>query len=125
MGLAVVHGIVKSHSGDICLKSALGVGATFEIIFPALTEDVIIKTKKAKMIPLGNERILLVDDEESLVDIGQRMLTRLGYSVITQTDPQKAIDIFKLDPDAFDLIITDMTMPSMTGDQLIKQILNF
>ncbi len=124
MGLAVVHGIVKSHSGDICLKSALGVGATFEIIFPALTDDVIIKAKKEKEIPIGNERILLVDDEQSLLDIGQRMLTRLGYSVISQTDPQKAIDLYKQDPDAFDLVITDMTMPAMTGDQLIQQILH-
>ncbi len=124
MGLAVVHGIVKSHSGDICLKSAIGVGATFEIIFPALTQEVMTKAKKEKEIPSGSERILLIDDEESLVDIGQRMLTRLGYSVITQTDPQKAIDLFKQDPDAFDLIITDMTMPSMTGDQLIQQVLS-
>ncbi|MBU2627662.1 MAG: response regulator, partial [Proteobacteria bacterium] len=123
MGLAVVHGIVKNHGGEIFVKSVPFKGTVFEIIFPAISKEIIIKDKADKLIPKGNERILLVDDEESLVAIGKRMLTRFGYTVETHTNPMEALNQFMQAPDKFDLVITDMTMPEMTGDNLIKEIL--
>ncbi len=123
MGLAVVHGIVKNHGGDISVQSDAAQGTTFEIVFPALSKEIMIKSTAVNAIPGGSESILLVDDEDSLIDIGQRMLTRLGYTVETRTNPIDAISFFKQNSNKVDLIITDMTMPEMTGDKMIKEIL--
>jgi PAS domain S-box-containing protein len=124
MGLAVVHGIVKSHSGAIAVDSSLGKGAEFIILFPLATEKPIIETKTNMDIPGGNETILFVDDEISIVRIVKRMFERLGYKVETATTPQEALDRFSLNPDHFDLVITDMTMPQMTGVKLSEKLMD-
>ena len=123
IGLSVVHGIVKSHNGAILVDSQFGKGTTFSILFPVAEESVVIETEPDDEFPTGNERILILDDEESMVDIGRRRLERLGYQVEARTDPVEALDLFRADPDQFDLVITDMTMPRITGDNLVKEIL--
>jgi PAS domain S-box-containing protein len=123
MGLAVVHGIVKSHHGSILLESKLGKGATFKILFPAFKEKVRDEPKDAQELPIGNERILFVDDEESMVNLNQQRLERLGYKVIPRTNPSEALKYFQTHPDQIDLLITDMAMPKMTGDRLAQEIL--
>ncbi len=123
IGLSVVHGIVKSHNGAIFVDSKLGEGTTFSILFPMAEEEAVTETEPADKFPTGNERILIVDDEESMVDIGRGRLERLGYQVEVRTNPIDALELFRADPDQFDLVITDMTMPRITGDKLVKEIL--
>jgi CheY-like chemotaxis protein len=123
MGLAVVHGIVKGHNGTIKVTSRPGKGTSFEILFPRTASQMQLDTVELKALPTGGERILFVDDEETLIDSGKTMLTKLGYQVGTRTSPLDALEAFKANPDKFDLIISDMTMPNMTGDMLAKEIL--
>ena len=123
IGLSVVHGIVKSHNGAISVDSKFGKGTTFSILFPVAEEEAVIETEPVEKLPTGNERILIVDDEESMVEIGRRRLERLGYQVEARTNPIEALELFRADPDQFDLVITDMTMPHITGDKLVKEIL--
>ena len=123
MGLSVVHGIVKSHGGLILVDSDLGTGTTFSIFFPVVQEESVIKTEADEELPTGSESILFVDDEKSMVYIGQNRLEGLGYQVETRMSPVEALESFRASPDQFDLVITDMTMPQMTGDQLVKEIL--
>ena len=123
MGLAVVHGIVKGHNGLITVKSELEKGTTFSILFPAVDKDAVVDIETDEEPPGGNERILFIDDEESLVEIGRIRLERLGYKVDTMTSPIEALNLFRIKPEQYDLIITDMAMPQMTGDKLIKEIL--
>ena len=124
MGLAVVHGIVKGHNGTISVESEAGKGTTFSIFFPAIEKDAFIESEPTEKLPTGNERILFIDDESSIVNMARQMLERLGYEVVTQMSSIEALELFRSKPDQFDLIITDMTMPSMTGDKLVKEILN-
>jgi PAS domain S-box-containing protein len=123
IGLSVVHGIVKSHKGAISVDSKQGKGTTLSILFPVAEEAAVIETEPADKFPTGNERILIVDDEESMVDIGRKRLERLGYQVEARTNPIEALELFRADPNQFDLVITDMTMPHITGDKLVKEIL--
>ncbi|MDY6987061.1 MAG: PAS domain S-box protein [Thermodesulfobacteriota bacterium] len=124
MGLAVVHGIIKNHSGAISVDSESGKGATFTILFPLTAEKPQRKVETLEEIPRGTETILFVDDEESIVTIGRQMLERLGYRVQTATTPQHALALFKAHPSRFDLVITDMTMPQMTGEALFGEVKN-
>jgi PAS domain S-box-containing protein len=122
MGLAVVQGIAKSHDGAIAVKSTLNAGATFTVFFPLTDKRPRVKIDAPDTLQLGDESILLVDDEKSIVDMCQEMLTRLGYQVETAMTPLEALEKYKNTPNRFDLVITDMTMPHMTGLQLTKRL---
>jgi PAS domain S-box-containing protein len=122
MGLSVVHGIVKSHHGAIMADSEPGKGTTFQIFFPRIEANRAQEGGAVDPMPTGNERILFVDDEKPLVDIGKRMLERLGYEVVGKTSSIEALDAFRAQPDQFDLVITDLTMPNMTGKDLQKEL---
>lgn len=123
IGLSVVHGIVKSHNGAISVDSEVGKGTTFSILFPVAEQEAVIETEAVEKLPTGNERILFVDDEKSMAEIGRHRLERLGYKVEAKTNPIEALELFRADPDQFDIVITDMTMPHITGDKLVKEIL--
>ena len=111
MGLAVAHGIIKNHNGMITVDSQPGHGTTFTIYFPVIEEAQKTRAKKKEALPHGNETILFVDDEVSISNMTKSLLERLGYQVAAFTDPVKALESFMLQPDRFDLVITDMTMP--------------
>jgi len=124
MGLSVVHGIVKSYKGAISIESELGKGTTLSIFFPVTEEEAVIEPKTFEEIPTGNERILFIDDEELMVNMAKQILERLGYQVETKMNPVEALELFRSNPDQFDLVITDMAMPQMDGDKLANEILN-
>ena len=123
MGLAVVHGIVKGHSGGIKVASKPGQGTLFEILIPRTASELQFDTIEMNSLPTGNEHILFIDDEETLIDLGKNMLSKLGYQVTARTSSIDALEAFKTTPDRFDLIISDMTMPGMTGDMLANEII--
>jgi PAS domain S-box-containing protein len=123
LGLAVVNGIVNSYRGAITVASEVGRGASFTLLFPAVAAEQGAQVDSSQPIPRGSERILFVDDEPALVEIGQQVLQLLGYVVTTQTSSSKALKIYRENPEAFDLLITDYTMPKMTGAQLAKSVL--
>ncbi len=120
MGLAAAHGIVKNHGGFIAVESVPGQGSVFRVCLPLKQTAVEKKAPEAEPAPAGSERILFVDDEEQLAEMGKDLLQRLGYSVTMRTDSRAAFDVFKKNPDGFDLIITDQTMPGMTGLDLAR-----
>jgi PAS domain S-box-containing protein len=124
MGLAMIHGIVKSHGGDITVTSEIDKGASFHVYLPRITEPVSpekhLDSKDTQSS--GGEHILLIDDEISLADVTIQMLTRMGYQVMGKSSPIDAVDTFKQNPDAFDLVLTDLTMPGMTGLQVAREI---
>lgn len=122
MGLAVVHGIVKSHGGAITVASEVGKGSKFHLYFPLAEAKTGRGTSKAAQIQRGNETILFVDDEMSIVKMMERSLSQLGYHLETKLNPQEAVELFRSKPDRIDLVITDMTMPQMTGIQLSEAL---
>jgi CheY-like chemotaxis protein len=122
MGLAVVHGIVRSHKGAISVMSKPGEGSLFDLYFPVVTVVEEPKILQDKKIPTGTERILLVDDETALVKMGKKILEELGYEVIGFTSSYDALAAFKKNSDSYDLLITDLTMPVMTGKQLAEEV---
>jgi len=122
MGLAIVHGIVKSHKGFILVDSEPEKGTTFDIFFPITNEMPEVETQTTDELPLGNEKILFVDDEKSIVKMTGKTLQRLGYQVEIKTNPLEAIELFQSKSDQFDLVITDMTMPQMTGVKLKERL---
>ena len=124
LGLAVVHGIMKSHDGGISVYSEPGQWTTFHLYFPVIETEVVAWKIEATPIPRGQgEHILFVDDEAVLAGLGKKMLERLGYVVTTQTNPLEAIAAVRDQPGEFDLVITDMTMPGMDGAKLGAQLL--
>lgn len=123
MGLSVVHGIVQSHQGAITVESKAGHGTTFHVFFPvAATEAEAIPFTNGPL-PGGSEHILFLDDEMVLAHMGKEMLKRLGYRVTVRTSSVEAFEAFRAQPEKFDLVITDQTMPNMTGEELAKKIL--
>jgi len=124
MGLAVVYGIVKNHYGAIKCMSKVGKGTTFEVLFPIIEGQTETNVEKSDHLPTGTEHILFVDDEKPIVDMTQKLLERLGYKVETKINPVEALELFQLKPSKFDLVITDMTMPQMTGVTLSKKLMD-
>ena len=122
MGLAVVQGIVKKHDGAIKIESEIGQGTITEVLFPRIEEPPVAYKQEAPL-PTGTERILFVDDETSLVKMVTQMLTRAGYEVIGKTSSTDALKTFRQRPESFDLVISDMTMPEMTGDELAMEVI--
>ena len=123
LGLSVVHGIVKSYGGDIQIFSEAGKGTEAYVYLPVVESKIEHRAREVgNIISEGTERILLVDDEEAIVRLEQQMLERLGYQVVTRTASFDALEAFKANPDRYDLIVTDMTMPNMTGDKLSEEI---
>ena len=124
LGLAVVHGIMKTHDGGISVYSQPGEGTTFRLFFPVIEIEAVAGKLEAASIPRGHgEQILLVDDEAMLASLGKQMLERLGYVVTAQTNPLEAIAAVRAQPKLFDLVITDLTMPGMDGAKLGAQLL--
>ncbi|MEW6291586.1 MAG: ATP-binding protein [Thermodesulfobacteriota bacterium] len=121
LGLSVVHGIVEGIGGTITVYSEAGRGTTFHIYLPVVEADPVMNTEAGSsvQIPSGNERILVVDDEESVVTVEKRILESLGYQVTSFTDCAGARDAFLAAPQRFDLLLTDMYMPGMTGKELV------
>ena len=123
LGLSVVHGIVKQSNGHITVKSELGKGSAFTVYFPQITGELETGEVSDDETPTGSEHILFIDDEETLVEMGEDILAELGYDVTSRMSSTEALALFKLDPSRFDLVITDQTMPEMTGIELAKEIL--
>ena len=122
MGLAVVHGIVTSNGGAITVESAPEQGATFAVYLPRLVDSITPTVDIEEPLPGGSERLLFVDDEAALVHLWQAALEHLGYSVVVCTNSLKALDVFHAAPQSFDLVITDYTMPTMTGEVLAHEL---
>jgi CheY-like chemotaxis protein len=124
LGLSVAHGIVKAHGGAITVYSELGKGTTFHVYLPVIHEaEKAEKDEPKEALPTGSERILFIDDEEVLLEIGGQMLELLGYEVVTKISSEQALEMFRKQPDQFDLVITDMTMPHMTGDKFARELM--
>jgi len=124
LGLAVVHGIMKSHDGGISVHSKPGEGTTFHLFFPVIETEVVAVKNEDAPIPRGQgEHVLFVDDEAVLAGMGKRVLERLGYIVTTQTSALEAITAVRDHPGGVDLVITDLTMPGMDGVKLGRQLL--
>ncbi len=124
LGLAVVHGIVKSHEGAILVRSAVGVGSTFELYFPVAAAGSAAPVRKAPLAPRGEgERILVVDDDAVSGFAIEKMIESLGYNVSRCTRPEEALARFTAAPSSFDLVVTDFAMPGMDGQELMQQLL--
>lgn len=123
LGLAIIHGIVNSHNGHISVYSEPGKGTEFHVYLPVIKAIQEAAQVEIQSIQKGNERILLVDDKKDVADIEQQMLTHLGYHVTTRTSSPDALAAFRTNPDNFDLVITDLTMPNMTGDELAGELI--
>ncbi len=123
IGLSVVHGIVKDHAGTISVYSEPNKGTTVKVLFPVIDEKPVLEKVTPEELPKGNESVLFIDDEKAMVKMGQQILERLGYQVESGTNPVEALERFRLNPNHFDLVITDMTMPQMAGDKFAKEIL--
>jgi len=123
MGLAVVQGIVESYGGKILVESTLDKGSVFSTYLPITKKRKALRPHEPEMLPTGTERILFVDDELPIAKMGRKVLERLGYSVTVRAGSLEALELFRSRADQFDLVITDMTMPDMTGDKLAVELL--
>ena len=125
LGLAVVHGIVRNHGGAVLVSSVPLIGTIFHVYLPMIRKaGRQPRPAPQASLPLGHERILFVDDEEELVELFRQVLTDLGYQVTATTSGPETLRLFKENPKSFDLVITDQTMPHMTGLELAEKILS-
>ncbi|KIX13811.1 hybrid sensor histidine kinase/response regulator [Dethiosulfatarculus sandiegensis] len=123
LGLAVVHGIITGHGGSIEVESRPGRGSAFMVLLPLIRQTALpSQTISDSPLPTGSESVLLVDDEVPVAELEREILEGLGYRVTAMTSSQKALELFKEKPNRFDLVITDQTMPNLTGMELTKQI---
>jgi CheY-like chemotaxis protein len=123
LGLAVVHGIMRSHGGTITVQSETGAGTTFHLYFPALALAKGSPGAQESELPRGSgQRVLLVDDEEGVVSTISRLLERLNYQVVEYSRPAEALEAFRRTPNQFELVLTDLTMPLVNGLTLARQI---
>ncbi len=123
LGLSVVHGMVAERGGAVAVDSAPGEGATFDVYLPVYDGDEPAAAEVPQIqVPKGRGRVLFVDDEEPIVRLGQKILGKLGYAVVGALGGEDALDLFRADPKSFDLVVTDQTMPGMTGETLIAEI---
>jgi PleD family two-component response regulator len=126
LGLAIIHGIIKSYQGAISVRSALGEGADFTLFFPVVEHS---NTQPEEMkqeenaLPKIRAKVLLLDDAELNVILGECILKQIGCEVMGLTDSRDALDVFRAVPEKFDLVITDQTMPHITGLNLAKKML--
>ncbi|MDM8537413.1 response regulator, partial [Desulfobacterales bacterium HSG17] len=124
LGLSVVHGIINNHTGQLKVLSTPGKGTTFEIFLPVIKESQDVKNIISdSSIPSGDETILLVDDEEQIAKLLKHMLMQMGYQVTSRTSSIEALKAFKAQPEKFDLVITDATMPNMDGIELSQELI--
>ncbi|MDF1552051.1 MAG: PAS domain S-box protein [Deferrisomatales bacterium] len=123
LGLSVVLGIIQNHGGAIGVESHLGVGTTFKVFLPLVHSEEGAATAVIETGQIGGERILVVDDEPALAEIVGKILESVGYGVAVVTSPGKALETFRSDPEAFSLLLTDQTMPGMTGDMLAREVM--
>jgi CheY-like chemotaxis protein len=123
MGLSIAYGIVKKYNGTITVESVVGSGTAFHIYLPESSHEVVELAAAEESSLVGKEHILLIDDEQLLVEMSKTMLERLGYTVVGLTDSRQALELFSASPDDFDLVITDQTMPDMTGLEMAGAML--
>ena len=124
LGLSMVHGIIKNYGGDVAVCSEPGKGTEFRVYLPVIKDEFasLSKTAANDILQGDNERILVIDDKPEVLEIERQMLDCLGYQVTARTSSVEAVELFRAKPDEFDLVITDMTMPNMTGDKLAAEI---
>jgi|LGOV01.1.fsa_nt_gb PAS domain S-box-containing protein len=123
MGLSTVQGIVTQHDGLIKVNSTLGEGTTFDLYFPIIEQSKTVEPTSIKAdMPKGSEKVLFVDDDEMVAKVGEMMLSEMGYQVVTMTESTEALKLFTANPDHFDMVITDQTMPDLTGKDLIQEL---
>ncbi len=123
MGLAVVHGIVTNHGGALLVDSVVGKGTKIDVYLPTIPSPAWDASEDQGPMPLGKETILFVDDEETIVYLGKELLSQLGYTVEIHTNSHEALNVFRKNPERFDLVITDQTMPGLTGEALSRELL--
>jgi PAS domain S-box-containing protein len=124
LGLSVVHGIVKKHGGEISVESLLNQGTAFHVYFPIINEEASLEAETQEPDYGGTEHIMVVDDEVVITRVMRRMLTKMGYKITTYTDSLLAVKDFRDNPHDYDAVITDMTMPNMTGAKLAQELLS-
>lgn len=122
MGLSVVHGIVKNHNGVINVKTAVGEGTSIEVYFPRAEEPVQETEVRAGEVPTGDETIMVVDDEPALLKMMSKMLKRFGYEPVCFASSKEALLMYVEDPQAYDLVVTDQTMPNIPGSSLLQEL---
>ncbi len=123
LGLSVVHGIVTNHGGTVTVQSTPGEGAVFNVFLPVTQKHRLPSPVTTTATPEGSEHILMVDDEEAIVEVGRSMFSSLGYEVTSASGSLEALNLFKQDPHKFDLVVTDLTMPEMTGEKLAVEMM--
>jgi CheY-like chemotaxis protein len=122
LGLASAYGIIKNHKGFINVYSEKGEGTTFNIYFPASEKEAVKEKEKDEELIRGTETVFLVDDEDIILDVGQRIIEKLGYKVLTAKSGKEAIGIYEKNHDRIDMVILDMIMPEMGGGETYDKL---